>query len=285
MRLINVPVANRSECRVALDTAFALATSLGAHVAGYHIRAERREQSVALPPLLPDDDVHAAFAIADPKARARARAARELYHRVAAKHGFVAAERPARKSRLQASWHEVAGSPARVFAVVGPVADLTVVSRPAAEGPGRARAFMLGALLHSAKPVLVLPQQRQATLGRRIVLAWDQSADAAAAVTAALPLLARAERVHIVCAGRQSRLGPSAAQLARYLAHWRVAVKQKRTSGADVLRELERSFRHLEADLLVMGAYSRSRFRQLVFGGVTEHMLFKTDIPVLLLHR
>ena len=285
MRLIIVPVAKRRECRVALDAAFELAAVLGADVAGYHVRPEHREQGVALGPLLPDDDVHAAFAAADPVAVSSSRAARALYQRTATKHGFAAAERPARGGRLHAYWHEVAGTPARVFAVVGPVADLSVVSRPAARVAGRARAFLLGALLHSAKPVLVLPQAARATFGKRIVIAWDQSAGAAAAVTAALPLLTRAERVVVVSAGRENRLGPKTVHLARYLAHWGVHAERERTRGANVAREIEGACRDLKSDLVVMGAYSRNRFRQLVFGGVTEHMLFKTDLPVLMLHQ
>jgi nucleotide-binding universal stress UspA family protein len=283
--LIIVPVADRRECRVALDATFELAASLRADVAGYHIRPEHREQGVGLGPLLPDDVVHAAFAIADPGAASRSRAARALYERTATKRGFVAAERPTRRAQLHASWYEVAGTPARVFAVVGPVADMCVASRPTPSAAGRGRAILLGALLHSSKPVLVLPPVARRTLGKRIVIAWDQSAGAAAAVTAALPLLTRAERVVIVSAGRENRLGPKSADLARYLAHWDVSVKRERTRGVHVAREIERACRNLKSDLLVMGAYSRSRFRQLVFGGVTEHMLFSTDLPVLMLHQ
>jgi nucleotide-binding universal stress UspA family protein len=283
VRLIIVPVANRPEARVALEAAFRLAALVGANVAGYHIRPEHREQGVALGPLLPDDDVHAAFAVADARVRSGLRAARALYRRVAGDHGFV--ERPARGAQMQASWEELAGTPARVFAVVGPVADLAVVSRPASAGASRARAFLLGALLHSAKPVLVMPQAERATLGKRIVVAWNQSADAAAAVTAALPLLTRAERVVALTAGRENRLGPTSAHLARYLAHWGVPVECKRAPGRQVEREILRTCRDVDADLLVMGAYSSSRLRQLVLGGVTEHMLFKADLPVLLLHR
>jgi nucleotide-binding universal stress UspA family protein len=144
---------------------------------------------------------------------------------------------------------------------------------------------MLGAVLHSAKPVLVMPQAGAGTVGKTIVIAWNQSADAAAAVTAALPLLTRAERVVVVNAGRENRLGPRVADLARYLAHWEVEVRRERTSGRHVEQEIERAYRHVHGDLLVMGAYSRSRWRQLAFGGVTEHMLFRADLPVLLLHR
>jgi nucleotide-binding universal stress UspA family protein len=285
VRLIVVPVADRPECRVALDAAFRLAALLQAHVAGYHIRPEHREQRIALGPLLPDDDVHAAFALADDKAGSRRRAAHDLYQRAAAKHNFTGAQRPARGARSRASWHEAAGTPARVFSVIGPVADLTIVSRPAAREASLARAFVLGALLHSAKPVLLLPQTARPTLGTRIALAWDQSAYAACAITAALPLLTRAERVVVVSAGKETRLGPKAADRAGFLMHWDVKVERVRTRGHNPPLEIERAARELGSDLLVMGAYSRNRLRQLVFGGVTEHMLFKADLPVLMLHR
>jgi nucleotide-binding universal stress UspA family protein len=285
VRLIIAPVADQPECRVALNAAFRLAADLQANVAGYHIRPEAKEQGVALGPLLPDDDVHAAFAVADAKVHSSLKAASALFRRVAAERGFAIAQRASRGTQMQAYWDELAGTPARVFAVIGPVADLAVVSRPAAEGASRARAFLLGALLHSAKPVLVMPQVEQATLGKRIVVAWNQSADAAAAVTAALPLLTRAERVLAVTAGRENRLGPKSSHLARYLANWDVAVECKRTPGRQVEREILRTCRELDADLLVMGAYSSSRLRQLVLGSVTEHMLFKAELPVLLQHR
>ena len=236
-------------------------------------------------PEQPDDDVHAAFAVADAKVHSSLKAASALFRRVAAERGFALAQRASRGTQMQAYWDELAGTPARVFAVIGPVADLAVVSRPAAEGASRARAFLLGALLHSAKPVLVMPQVEQATLGKRIVVAWNQSADAAAAVTAALPLLTRAERVVAVTAGRENRLGPKSSHLARSLATWDVAVECKRTPGRQVEREILRTCRELDADLLVMGAYSSSRLRQLVLGSVTGHMLFKAELPVLLQHR
>ncbi len=285
MRLILIPVANRPECRVALDAAFGLAAVLEADVAGYHIRPEQREQSVALGPLLPGDDVHVAFTATDPKAKTRAQAARRLYEKAAAKHGFAAAAGSRSKQRLHASWHEAAGTPARVFAVVGPVADLTVVSRPLLRGAGTARAFLLGALLHSAKPVLVVPQSAGKGPSKSIAIAWNQSADAARAVTAALPLLTRADRVLVVSAGTESRLGPKVSHLERYLARWGIKIERQRTSGRHVEQELERAYREFDADLLVMGAYSRSRWSQLVLGGVTEHMLFRTDLRVLTLHR
>jgi nucleotide-binding universal stress UspA family protein len=280
MRVILVPTAARPECTFALDVAFRLAQDLDANVTGCHVRAERRERRAG-----------AALATAGPNptvaedGELTSTAAHELFGRAVERNGFVLTHRPAPGRRSLAVWHDMVGTPERVFGIIGPVADLAVVSRPKARSAGRAKAFLLAALLHSAKPVLVVPQRRLAHVGQRIVIAWNQSADAALTVAAALPLLQRAERVVVVTCGSESLPGPKSGYLAQYLAQWGVTVERRRTRGRAVERELEDAYHRVDADLLVMGAYSRPRFREFVFGGVTENMLFKTEIPALMLHR
>jgi nucleotide-binding universal stress UspA family protein len=280
MRVILVPTAARPECAFALDVAFRLAQELDANVTACHVRAERRERRIVTAPATADTtaEVETGDALTST-------AAHELFGRAAAKNGFQLTHRPRLGRRSVAVWHDMIGTPERVFGIIGPVADLAVVSRPKARGTGRARTFLLAALLHSAKPVLVVPQRRLTTVGRRILIAWNQSTDAALTVAAALPLLQRAERVVVATSGSENRPGPKSGYLAQYLAQWGVAVERLRTKGRAVERELEDTYHRVDADLLVMGAYSRPRFREFVFGGVTEHMLFRTEIPALMLHR
>src|SRR3970282_2417371 len=147
-----------------------------------------------------------------------------------------------------------AGTPARVFAIVGPVADMAVVSRPKPKSAGRAKAFLLAAVLHSVKPVLIVPQRRLATVGTTIVIAWNQSAEAAMAVSAAIPLLQRAKRVVVVSGGPEHRAGPKSSALPKSLTHWDVKIESVRTKGRDVEKELEQAYRGVGGDLLVMGA-------------------------------
>jgi nucleotide-binding universal stress UspA family protein len=285
VRLIVVPIADRPECRVALDAAFRIAKDVGADVAGYHMRAHRTEpRASGENPLTPGaasrrTPAAAVDAVLDSKG------AHALYQRAVARHGFVIAKRSVARKRSCAFWSELVGTPERIFGIVGPVADLAVVSRPKIRSAGRAKAFLLAALLHSVKPVLVMPQKRRPSIGKRIVIAWNQSAEAALAVAAGLPLLTRAERVVVVSSGPENRLGPKAAHLAKYLAHWDVDAALVRAAGRNVEQELVDAYRKADGDLFLMGAYSRSRFRELVFGGVTEHMLFKTDVPVFTVHR
>jgi nucleotide-binding universal stress UspA family protein len=276
MRSILVPTAARPECAVALDVAFRLAGELAANVAACHVRPERRER-FSRP---------SSVAAATESSTVTSAAAHDLLTQAAERYNFSLARRPAIGKRRRAIWHDMVGTPERILGVVGPIADLLVVSRPKPRSAGRARAFLLAALLHTARPVLIVPQKPlRAAPGKNVVIAWNQSADAALAVAAALPLLQRAERVIVVTGGAESRAGPKASYLGQYLANWDVKIERVRTKGRDVERELEAACRDTAADLLVMGAYSRHWFRERVFGGVTEYMAFKTDLPVLMLHR
>jgi nucleotide-binding universal stress UspA family protein len=284
VRLILVPTAARPECIVALDVAFRIASSVDANLTACHVRAQRYEGASTMSQLMPDD-LYDPLEQSDTQRALTSKAAHELLVKAANDHDFELARRAAPDKRSRATWNEMVGTPARVFSIIGPICDMVVVSRPKAKSAGPAKAFLLAALLHSVKPVLIVPQKRLPSVGKTIVIAWNQSAEAALAVTAAIPLLQRAERVVVVTGGPEHRTGPKSSYLAQYLAHWDVRVERVRTKGADVEKELERAYRSAGGDLLVMGAYSRHRFRQLIFGGMTEHMLFKTEIPVFMLHR
>jgi nucleotide-binding universal stress UspA family protein len=280
MSIILVPTADRPECVFALDAAFRLAEALDANVAGCHVRAKRRE-------LAADKSARRRVAEAESAGSGPidSAAARRLFAAAARARGFAVTRRFATRHRQRAVWHELVGSPSLALRIAGPVADFSVVSRPMQQGGGRAKAFLLAALLDTGRPVLVLPQRRIRKLARRVVIAWDQSAAAATAATAAIPLLQAAEHVVIMSSGPENRAGPRSAQLAQYLATFDVEAECVRTRGRAVEREIHEVYREVGADLLVMGAYSRSRMREIFFGGVTEHMLFATNLPVFLLHR
>ena len=143
---------------------------------------------------------------------------------------------------------------------------------------------MLAALLRTGKPVIVLPQTPVASMGKRTLIAWNQSVEAARAVTASLPLLQTAESVCIVHSGSESRAGPKATALANYLKYWGVKTSRIGTKGHDAAEEILKVYRSEGSDLIIMGSYSRARFRELVFGGVTEDLLFRTPQPVFALH-
>jgi nucleotide-binding universal stress UspA family protein len=144
--------------------------------------------------------------------------------------------------------------------------------------------------LESGRPVLVIPYAgRYPTIGRRVVVAWKPSRESARAVFDALPLLQEAETVHILEVKERpddvSTLAPDtsiAAALARH--GMRPEVRTSIASEISIGDEILSRAADLDADLLVMGAYGHSRFRELVFGGTTRHIARHMTLPTLLSH-
>lgn len=135
------------------------------------------------------------------------------------------------------------------------------------------------------RPVLILPHMT-ANLGQHAVLAWNGSSEAAIALRSAVDLLQPGSKVTIVQIGDIKQGGTSAARVADYLG-WHgftrevMQLSDQSKSTPDVLITTARS---IGADMMVMGAYSHSRFRETILGGVTTHMLRECDMPVLMSH-
>ncbi|MBD8563619.1 universal stress protein [Oxalobacteraceae sp. CFBP 8763] len=144
-------------------------------------------------------------------------------------------------------------------------------------------------LLHAPCPVMVVPSKTTVTgMPARPLIAWDGSMEASRAVRAALPLLRRATSVTAVCFRPQKYGGDqtvSGTQLTTYLASHGIEIEvlAPATTGGigDALLALAATRAH---DLIVMGNFGHSRFRELVLGGVTETVLARMVVPVLTSH-
>ncbi|MGB5346518.1 MAG: universal stress protein [Woeseia sp.] len=290
MRIIMVPVADRPECAAALDSAISLADRLKANIVACHVRSHRHS-SVRLPTettyLLPANEVPQPSAAEKKTAAANSKAARQLVEKLAESRGFGFKMALKGDSVRSLVWSEEVGHIENLMPVIGPFADLIVVSRPKSNSSHVARLFMEHALLNSGRPVLILPQGRRLQIGRRVVIGWDQTQNAMRSVVAALPILQHAEEVSILTSGEGKSGGAKAGQLVKYLKAWGVAAGTKRTpeSRTNEIKNIEEHLQEVNADLFVMGSYSRHRFRERLFGGVTEHFLRKSKMPILTTHN
>ena len=188
------------------------------------------------------------------------------------------------------TWCEVVGhSVARGFVEEAVYADLLVVGQEARlpESGSAPPGFVETVILDSGKPTLVVPTAlRTSTVARRIVVAWNGSAQAARALAGALPLLRLAEAVHVVS---WSRLAPTApfsridavSWLRRHDVEAQVHLLEP---SAQVAREIGPFAARVGGDLIVMGCYGRSRASERVFGGATRSVLAAMDIAVLMAH-
>ena len=217
--------------------------------------------------------------------RARARDAadktREVFEHIASLHG------------VSAEWREIPEGADADPAVHARYADLAILGQldPDSGEPDMIRPRPEQVTLASGRPILVVPYAGNfPNLGRRVVIGWNASREAARAVNDAMPLLTAAEIVSILTI--DPREGPRAhgelpgADISLHLARHGVKAEIERTVSADlpVGEALLSRAADLGADLLVMGAYGHSRARELLLGGATRSLLRSMTLPVLMSH-
>ena len=170
------------------------------------------------------------------------------------------------------------GSYARVF-------DVIVMSRSNKNTNDLHNQAINSGLLESGRPIVLAPPSPPDQIGTNVLIAWNRSTEQARATALAMPLLQKADRITVLTvAGGTEVSGPSAEQLVRYLRRNRIGAELKkaeldgRSTGATILATAQA----LGCDLLIKGAYTQSRLRQMIFGGATQHVLENAMIPVLL---
>ena len=219
--------------------------------------------------------------------RDREHAVRDLFERLTAEHGLAVAEARPDADGATASFASVIGrEPDVIVAHQARLVDLIVVPHPAGDKDVSSSASLHAVLFDSAKPVLIAPRTAPSTIGDHICIGWNGTAESASAVMTALPWLQRAESIRILWSEDYQRRGPLAPDLEQYLAAHHLTVDRaafqsiNKMAGAGLLAAAN----EFACDLLVMGAYSHSRLRQSILGGVTRHALEHATVP-LLMHR
>lgn len=172
--------------------------------------------------------------------------------------------------------------------------DLVIVTqaRPNSMGERSLRRLTEELLLHSARPVLVLPYT--CTDVRRfgtVMLAWNDSRECACAAADAMPFLQRADRVHVVSWDKTGDTPLDAERRMRILAlgrwlqrHGVTAELHHEPDAASVGEAMLSRAADLQADLIVMGGYGHPRMQERVFGGATRTLLDSMTVPVLMSH-
>jgi len=165
--------------------------------------------------------------------------------------------------------------------------DMTIVPAEANEFADQPSAEAL--IFESGRPVLMVPRKPLKSFAlNTVTVAWDFSRSAARAVGDALPLLAKAKRVHVITITNEKRIDTkrSGPELAKHLARhgMDVILESIDAAGRPIGEVLESATSAHDSDLLVMGAYGHSRLREFVLGGATRSMITKPPLPVLFSH-
>src|SRR5215467_482089 len=167
--------------------------------------------------------------------------------------------------------------------------DLTIV--PVPEGDYLHQWYAESVIFGSGRPMVVLPHVRKRTgtfALDTVIVAWDFSQPATRAIADTMPILEKAKRVCVLTVTKEKAIGTrrSGAELAKHLARHGVDVvlDEVDAKGRGIGDVLEAHVTYRNADLLVMGAYGHSRFREFVLGGATKSMLTRPPVPVFLSH-
>ena len=164
--------------------------------------------------------------------------------------------------------------------------DLTILARPVLNASVPRIALLETVLFESGRPVLIVPPEAPKNLGHVVVLAWNGSAESARAITFAQPFLRHAKRVVVLTVEGGTVAGPVAVEVEHMLLRAGIPAEvsdvqtAERSIGEAILAEADQ----VGADLLIKGAYTHSRLRQMIFGGATKHILAEANLPVLMVH-
>lgn len=195
----------------------------------------------------------------------------------------------ARENDVRLEWRREYGAALSLLAMHARYADLVVVSQPPPETQrGADNREMPGQLaLAAGRPLLVIPFAGDFNrIGDRVLVAWNGSREAARAVYDALPILREASSVTVLGVNPDDDKHLPGADISAHLASHGVAVEASRTDQPDVRpgEGILNEATNIGADLIVMGAYGHSPFRESLLGGVTWDLLHHMTVPVLLSH-
>lgn len=265
-----------------LDVARSLARHFHSHVDVLHVS----EDPHSLPYLdagVSPGIVASMLAAVDAQIEARKAKARDTFSRWAKSTSLP----------MDPRWIERKGTEQEI-SYQGRYADLIIVGRPAEPAENLTSSLLSGALeaalFGTPRPVLLVPPALEMPLpvaNGPIMIAWNGSVEADRAIGAAMPILQGASRV-VVVVGEEDRRKTdfSLHALTEYLARHGIEVTvttskvESRDAGPYILTETK----NVGASLLVMGAYTHSRLREFVLGGVTKHVCAHAELPVMMTH-
>ena len=282
MKTILVPTEQNTAMESALDCALLLAKKFDSWIEGFPLRPAVADM-VAM-----DPDAGLTMVAVKENDADMVRQAEELFRSFMERHGVQrqATEASPPPGAVSWTWHAEAPSGHDFVGSYGRVFDIVVLARPGEEWQSPSMVTLESALFESGRPVLIAPPTSPASLGTHVLIAWNRSTEQARATAFAMPLLRLAERVTILTVEGATVAGPSGAEMARSLAMNGIAADTltiapgKVSAGETILKKAT----ELGCDLIVKGAYTQSRLRQMIFGGTTRHILANAKLPVLMAH-
>ncbi len=288
IKKILTPIQAEQPGAAALEAALALAKRCKAHVEALHIRQTPTAPASGYYPVgVVFVDEHIAElgkAMEEQSAKLKA-----MFDDVVARYGapVIAAASHRDDSGATASWTDQRGILPYDVSAAARVSDIVVFGRSGEDFAVADIELLEEVIFQSGRPVLIAPPGAMAGAPKRVAIGWNGGREAARALGAAMPLLVEAEDVAVISVDPlpSGVEGPeAAADLLRLHGVRAEAVRIDRVKGEDADETFLNKARDWKADLIVAGAYSHSRWRELVLGGFTRALIKQAKTPLLLSH-
>jgi nucleotide-binding universal stress UspA family protein len=281
IRKILLPLTGIASAPAALATGLMLAARWQAHLYALHVRTDTRDVAPLAGEGLSGAMIEEMMTATEKQGNSEARALAALFETAAARLDITIG---AAAAGATAEYRSVVGREDELVAGEARLADLTIVPHPKSAEEVASADALHAVLFDSGHPALIAPTAEPAAIGTRVAIAWNGTAESASAVSSVLPWLANASSVKVFWSGEYQRQGPAAPRLVQFLNVHNVSAEigEFRAADRNVGAGLLAAVTDYGADLLAMGAYSHSRLRQLILGGVTRHILEHAKLPVLM---
>jgi nucleotide-binding universal stress UspA family protein len=278
MKTILVPTEQHDLMPSAMQTALLLARKFDSYIEGFALfpamlEVYAMDSGVPLPIEVKEHDAEVATQV------------RSAFENFMNDHGVAKSTKT--NASLSFDWLESAPDGDAFVGSYGRVFDVLVLGRPSASRRSRpSMATIEAGLFEAGRPVLIAPPLPPQRMGETVMIAWNCSTEQARTTALAMPLLQKASRVIVLTVAGGTVPGPTGEQLARYLQRNSVpsepmtVTPRGRSTGETILANAA----SLGCDLLIKGAYTQSRLRQMIFGGATRHILANATLPVLMAH-
>jgi nucleotide-binding universal stress UspA family protein len=278
MKSILVPVEGHILIQSVLETALLLGRALDGYMEGMAV-------TINLPPYFASDIAAGDPSFLDPEVRREtATEDRRRFEAFMTARGVPRSETI--PSGLSFGWLRADLDEDDMVGQYGRAFEVTVLGRPGTQANHPRTPTVEAALFESGRPVLIAPPTPPGTIGASVLIAWNRSTETARTVTMAMPLLAMAHRIVVAEFEGWGVPGPSGQELSQTLKRDGLSVETRtfptpHGRAGEAILSVAAS---LGCDLLIKGAYTQSRLRQLIFGGATSYILMNTTVPVLMAH-
>ncbi len=287
IKKILVPLDGSSASIRVLDTALVVARRFGGHISALHVMQRPEDAAPYMFDRIPSRLKKSVAKELEKDEREQATEVRESFEKFCTKNDLKIANKPITDSEPTASWHEEFGRTSEVLVTQGRLADVIATARPKAH-KGTVRRSPVGenleaVMLRAGRPVLIVPPAWKAKRVEYAAIGWNGSVEASRALAMTMPWLEQMTSFSIIVSKKRKA---SADSLLNYLKlhNIKADIQFLDKKGDSVGESILTLCAEQNVEFLVVGGFSHARARQLLFGGVTQHLLGHSEIITTMVH-